>query len=236
MGAALGIRDSSDGPGFVVPRFRTQSDENSGSLPAGDSDATNPLPFPTMPSTPPQDDPIVIQADARALLRARRRRLDEALAALDDRLDEAAGVVEAIGRVLEDGGTIYTCGNGGSAAEALHLAEELVGRYRTDRRPLPSVCLNADPTALTCIANDFGFDAIFRRQCEALVGPSDALVAFSTSGPKPQPRRRARDRSRPGATCIGFLGGDGGSCEPLCDVSFIAPAATAPRSRRSTSS
>ena len=176
-----------------------------------------------MPSTPPQDDPIVIQADARALLQARRRRLDEALAALDDRLDEAAGVVEAIGRVLEDGGTIYTCGNGGSAAEALHLAEELVGRYRTDRRPLPSVCLNADPTALTCIANDFGFDAIFRRQCEALVGPSDALVVFSTTGRSRNLVEALETARGRGATCIGFLGGDGGSCEPLCDVSFIAP-------------
>src|SRR5437867_8373233 len=84
----------------------------------------------------------------------------------------AAAVVNA----LNSGGKILTCGNGGSAADALHLAEELVGRYNRDRRSLPAVCLNADPTLLTCIANDYSFDEVFARQVEGLGGKNDVLV------------------------------------------------------------
>ena len=90
----------------------------------------------------------------------RRARLGQALAALDERTSDLIAVVEAIGSIVRRGGRIVTCGNGGSAAEALHLSEELVGRYRTNRPSISSVCLNADPTAITCIANDFGFEAV----------------------------------------------------------------------------
>src|SRR5262245_31716073 len=75
---------------------------------------------------------------------------------------------EAILTSLRRGGKLLTCGNGGSAADALHLAEELVGRYNRERRALPAVCLNADVTALTCIGNDYGYDRVFSRQVEAL--------------------------------------------------------------------
>lgn len=125
--------------------------------------------------------------------------------------------------VVEHGGLLATCGNGGSAAEALHLAEELTGRYRSTRAPRRAVCLAADGPALTCIANDFGFEHVFSRQAEALLRPGDALVAFSTSG-------RSRNivlaletaRSR-GAVTIGLLGGDGGTCAALCDEAIIVP-------------
>src|SRR5262245_59556795 len=76
----------------------------------------------------------------------------------------AAATVEC----LRSGGKILTCGNGGSAADAMHMAEEFVGRYRSNRRSLPAICLNADATALTCIANDFGYDEVFARQVEGL--------------------------------------------------------------------
>src|SRR5262245_32796791 len=79
---------------------------------------------------------------------------------------EQAG--QAILNCLRQGGKLLTCGNGGSAADALHLAEELVGRYKADRLALPAICLNADVTALTCIGNDYGYDYIFSRQIEAL--------------------------------------------------------------------
>ncbi len=130
-------------------------------------------------------------------------------------------MVEAIGRAVAAGGTVVTCGNGGSAAEALHLAEELVGRYRANRPPVAAICLNADPTALTCIANDFGFDEVFARPCEALLGPSDVLVVFTTSGRSPNLLRAlevARDR---GAATVGFLGGDGGPAADRCDASIV---------------
>ena len=153
-------------------------------------------------------------------------RLESASRALDA-LKPHAPVITAIAEAIEHattrGGTILTCGNGGSAAEALHLAEELVGRYEADRPPLRAICLNADSTALTCIGNDYGFDRIFARQCEAFAGPDDALVVFSTSGRSPnvvEALRTARDR---GARTIGLLGGDGSDAAPLCEIALIAP-------------
>ena len=170
--------------------------------------------------TPPALAPV---RDATELLRDRRRRLDEALAAFDAAGADAARVIETIGRVVREGGTALTCGNGGSAAEALHLAEELVGRYRTDRPPIAASCLNADPTALTCIANDFGFDEIFRRPCEALIGPGDVLVVFTTSGRSGNLVAALETARARGASTVGFLGGDGGPARSLCDASVVVP-------------
>ena len=118
---------------------------------------------------------------------------------------------------------MLTCGNGGSAAEALHFAEELVGRFDADRPPLRALCLNADPTALTCIANDYGFEQIFARQCQALAGPEDAFVVFSTSGRSPNIVRALEVARAQGTRTIGLLGGDGGAAAALCDLCLIAP-------------
>lgn len=154
------------------------------------------------------------------------RRIDgslEAIRWLRDHAGDVSAFVEALCAVARGGGLVATCGNGGSAAEALHLAEELVGRYRSSRRPLRAICLAADPTALTCIANDFGFDQVFARPVEALLGPGDALVVFSTSGRSPnvvQALEVARSR---GAATFGLLGGDGGACAPLCDRAIVVP-------------
>lgn len=114
---------------------------------------------------------------------------------LDDHLaviKEARGLLPLIARVatelcsrLGDGGTVYTFGNGGSAADAQHLAAELIGRYRRERRPLAAVSLSTDPSVTTCIANDYAYDEVFARQVKALTGPDDAVVAFSTSGTSP---------------------------------------------------
>ncbi|MCH2148024.1 MAG: SIS domain-containing protein [Phycisphaerales bacterium] len=118
---------------------------------------------------------------------------------------------------LESSGVLYTAGNGGSAAQALHMAEELIGRYRGDRSPLPAICLNADSTALTCIANDYGYDSVFARQCHALLKPDDVLLVMTTSGRSDnliEALQAARDA---GAMTIGLLGGTGGPCQDLCD-------------------
>ncbi|MEI6273256.1 MAG: SIS domain-containing protein, partial [Phycisphaerae bacterium] len=93
------------------------------------------------------------------------RKAVDALAAQKARLVTA---IELLTNTLKAGGTVFTCGNGGSAAEALHLAEELTGRYKINRAALRAISLCADPTALTCIANDFGFEQVFARQLEAL--------------------------------------------------------------------
>lgn len=164
------------------------------------------------------DEAIAELVDARlagalaaiASLRASRARLAE--------------VVTAVQRVVRSGGLVATCGNGGSAAEALHLAEELVGRYRSDRAPCRAICLNADPTALTCIANDFGFDQVFARPCEALLASGDALVVFSTSGRSPNLVAALRAAKARGAATIGLLGRDGGECAGLCDVALVVAA------------
>lgn len=83
---------------------------------------------------------------------------------------------------FQKGGTIYTCGNGGSATQAMHLTEELLGKYDKPRASIPSVCLNSCAATLTCIANDFGYENVFSRQIEALAEPNDTLVLFTTSG------------------------------------------------------
>ncbi len=129
----------------------------------------------------------------------------------------------AIAGCLRRGGRVLTCGNGGSAAEALHLAEELIGKYRDPRRAYAGICLNADPTALTCIANDFGFEAVFSRQVEGLAQPGDALVAFSTSGASPNVLKALHTARRLGVTSVGMLGRDGGAARAHCDIPLIVP-------------
>jgi D-sedoheptulose 7-phosphate isomerase len=156
-----------------------------------------------------------------AVLKGRLVQARAAVQAVESCAADVHAVMESVRRTLVAGGTLFTCGNGGSAAEALHLAEELTGRYRSNRRPLRSVCLSADPTALTCIANDFGFEQVFARPLAALGRRGDALIVFSTSGRSPNllaALTAARDR---GMRTIGLLGGDGGACLPLCDVSVV---------------
>ena len=148
------------------------------------------------------------------------RRLDGSMSAIRSLRDQVQRI-DAVGTALIDrlnrGGTLYTAGNGGSAAQAMHLAEELIGRYRGNRRALRAVCLNADPTAMTCIANDFGFENVFARQCEALLGPGDALLVLSTSGNSVNLVEALRAAQSQAALTIGLLGAGGGRCGPLCD-------------------
>lgn len=124
---------------------------------------------------------------------------------------------------LQSGNTIFACGNGGSATDSMHLCEELVGRYRGDRRPLPAVSLNTDTSVLTCIANDYGFDRIFSRQVEALVKEGDVVVGFSTSGNSENIYQALDTAASKGATTILLSGGDGGRIGKIADHSIIVP-------------
>lgn len=128
---------------------------------------------------------------------------------------------QTLGDTLRSGGKVLSCGNGGSAAEAMHLSEEMIGKYRDERPPLAAICLNADPTALTCIANDFGYDGVFERQVRGLGRNGDALVVFTTSGQSPNIRRALETAKSIGMTTIGLLGKGGGACLPLCDVPIV---------------
>lgn len=129
-------------------------------------------------------------------------------------LKKQTGRIQAIGEeliaCLNSGRTILTAGNGGSAAEALHMAEELTGRYRSDRRPLSAVCLAADATAITCISNDFGFAEVFKRQLEALGRPGDVAVFFTTSGESENLLRALSVAKKRGLKTVCLLGRGGG--------------------------
>ena len=122
---------------------------------------------------------------------------------------------------LKHGHTIFWCGNGGSAAESSHLAVELIGRFKNNRRPLPSVSLNSDTSAITCIANDFGYDEIFARQLEGLAKPGDVLVVLSTSGKSENILRALRKAGELGVTSIALLGKGGGPAADLANHRII---------------
>lgn len=138
-------------------------------------------------------------------------------------LPEVGTIAETLKLAFSDGGTLYTFGNGGSAADAQHFTGELIGRYLRDRRPLPAVTLSTDPTALTCIGNDFSFDDVFSRQIQALVRPKDVVVAFTTTGRSPNVVAALRTARERGATTVLFGGGDGSLSLPYADHALLPP-------------
>ena len=159
----------------------------------------------------------------RSLTRVKQAIADSArtIESLAEQANGISAVCEAIIETLRAGGKVLTAGNGGSAAEALHMAEEFVGRFRTDRVSLPAVALVADSTALTCIGNDFGFDCIFSRQVEGLGKAGDILVLISTSGNALNLKKAldAARHKRMKVVCL--LGKSGGSIAGLGDYEII---------------
>jgi D-sedoheptulose 7-phosphate isomerase len=125
--------------------------------------------------------------------------------------------------VLRHGGTLFFCGNGGSAADAQHLATEYVVRYMKNRRALPAIALTTDTSLITAVGNDLGFDEIFARQVEALVTARDALVIHSTSGTSPNVIKAAEAARRKGAQVIAFSSRDGGQLRSIADHSIVVP-------------
>lgn len=146
------------------------------------------------------------------------------ISSLGEQSESVSQLLDVLIERLREGYTIWTAGNGGSAAQALHFSEELVGRYRADRRSLPSAMLCADVTAMSCIANDFGFDAVFARPLKALASPGDVLLALSTSGNSPNIVAALEAARELGCTTAGLLGGGGGKCLRLCDHAIIVEA------------
>jgi len=148
-----------------------------------------------------------------ASMRAKRVFLDENAAALE----RAIGIVaDALG----SGHKLLLFGNGGSAADAQHLAAEFVGRFMRERRALPAVALTTDTSALTAIANDYGYDEVFARQVRALGARGDVALAISTSGKSPSVLRAVDACREIGITTIGLTGGDGGALAGAVDVSL----------------
>ncbi|MDF2775022.1 MAG: Phosphoheptose isomerase [Geminicoccaceae bacterium] len=125
--------------------------------------------------------------------------------------------------VVRRGGTLFFCGNGGSAADAQHLATEYVVRYMKNRRALPAIAITTDSSLLTAAGNDIGFDEIFARQVEALMHERDLLVIHSTSGNSPNVIRAAEAARRKGAQVLAFSARDGGALRAVADHSVIVP-------------
>lgn len=133
---------------------------------------------------------------------------------------ERGGLLMA--EAIRNGGKIISCGNGGSMCDAMHFAEELSGRYRDNRRALPAVSIS-DPSHISCVGNDYGYEFVFSRYVEALGRPSDVLLAISTSGNSGNVIRAAEAAKTLGMTVIGLTGKNGGKLAPLCDVEIRVP-------------
>jgi D-sedoheptulose 7-phosphate isomerase len=123
---------------------------------------------------------------------------------------------------LQAGGKILSCGNGGSMCDAMHFAEELTGRYRNSRRALPAIAIS-DPSHLSCVANDYGYDFVFSRFLEAFGKPGDVLLAISTSGNSKNILKAIETATKLGMSVVGLTGKDGGKMKNLCTVEIRAP-------------
>lgn len=129
---------------------------------------------------------------------------------------------------FSQGGRLFTCGNGGSHCDAMHFAEEFTGRYRKDRRPLGALALG-DPSHVTCVSNDYGFEHIFSRQVEGLARKGDVLVGLSTSGNSANVIRAFETAKKIGIKTVALLGRDGGKLAGLADLAIVIPATTSDR-------
>lgn len=145
-----------------------------------------------------------------------------------DAQDRLIVLAERLALTFQYGGKVMIAGNGGSLADAMHFAEEWTGRFRNDRKPLPAMVLN-DPTHLTCVSNDYGFDVVFSRMVEAFGRHGDILILLSTSGNSRNLILAAEAGRAAGCHVVGFLGKGGGKLAPLCDSVIMAPGLTSDR-------
>lgn len=130
---------------------------------------------------------------------------------------------------LKNGNKILLCGNGGSAADAQHIAAELTGRYKRERRGLPGIALTTDTSALTAIGNDYGYDRVFDRQVEALANKGDLIIGISTSGNSKNIVSALKLGRELGCKTLGFSGRDGGAMNEVCDINLVVPSNNTPR-------
>ncbi len=146
-------------------------------------------------------------------------------------IETIVSIAQAVTKALEQDGTVYLCGNGGSAADAQHIAGELVGRFRRERKALAAVALSTDTSVITCIANDYAYEKVFARQVEALVGQGDVLWAFSTSGSSANVIAAAEAAKKKGAYVIAFTGTTNSNLEKIADICFCSDSESTARSQ-----
>ena len=140
-----------------------------------------------------------------------------------------AETVELLAEAFRAGNKLLVMGNGGSAADAQHLAAEIVGRFQMERRALPAIALTTDSSILTAIGNDYGFDAIFSRQVEALAAPGDVVIGISTSGNSRNVGAALELARTRGCRTVGLLGRNGGTIAGVVELSLVVPSRETPR-------
>lgn len=158
-----------------------------------------------------------------------REGLEVKQAFLQTCLGQVVQVAQATCQCLRDGGKVLLFGNGGSAADAQHIAAEFVNRYGRERKALPAIALTTDVSILTSVANDRDYAEVFARQIEALGRQGDIVYALSTSGNSPNVLRGVEVAKAQGMVCVGFTGGDGGKLAKLVDYPLIIPSRSTPR-------
>jgi D-sedoheptulose 7-phosphate isomerase len=153
-------------------------------------------------------------------------RVATALQAVSSDVERA---VNLIGQSMSVGGALLVCGNGGSAADAQHIAAELTGRFFRDRRPLPALALHGNTSSLTAIGNDYGYDEVFAREVGAHGREGDVLLALSTSGNSRNVLRAIETAREKRMLVVGLTGADGGKMRHLCDLCLRVPSESTPR-------
>ena len=147
-------------------------------------------------------------------------KMHEPMADLTSEINEFA---KKLTNVLKNDGTVFWCGNGGSASDSQHLAAELVGRFEKNRAPLKSISLNTDTSVISALANDYSYDIVFKRQLESLGSSKDLLVAISTSGKSKNIINVLQEAKKKKLFSVALLGNDGGQAKDLSDLSIVVP-------------
>lgn len=148
---------------------------------------------------------------------------------LTELLPQISEVANAMRDCIARGGKILLMGNGGSAADSQHIAAEIVGRFKKERRGLPAIALTTDTSILTSVGNDYGYEHIFSRQVEALCSSQDLVIGITTSGNSPNVVRAVEMAKSIGAVTVGMTGGNGGKLAALCDYNLVMPSSDTPR-------
>jgi D-sedoheptulose 7-phosphate isomerase len=162
-------------------------------------------------------------AASDALRRSLEEHLETVRAVIDSKLTDIEQTGLLILQTLQAGNKILICGNGGSAADAQHIAAELVGRYEQHRRAFPAIALTTDTSALTAISNDYGYEGVFARQVEGLATTGDLLIAISTSGKSPNVLKAVEQARKSGCKTIGLSGCEGDPLASACDLAIVVP-------------
>ena len=136
--------------------------------------------------------------------------------------------ITAIVKCLRKGNKVVLFGNGGSAADAQHIAAELIGRFNINRKSLPAIALSDNPSTITAISNDFSFDSVFSRQCESLISKGDIAIGISTSGNSLNVKKGINTAKKNGAITIGLLGNKGGTIKKFVDIPLIVNSTSTP--------